>query len=80
MRVTVLPMPQVGQGLGVGAGELGGVVDGPHADDGRLALHQAGTDWTVPTVPGLVMVMEVPAKSSGESLFSVTLPMTSYRR
>ena len=36
-----------------------------------------GTEWTVPIIPGLVIVAVVPAKSSGESLFVRTLRMSS---
>ena len=36
-----------------------------------------GTEWTVPIIPGLVIVPVVPAKSSGESLFVRTLRISS---
>ena len=36
-----------------------------------------GTDCTVPIMPGLVIVAIVPAKSSGDSLFSLTLRISS---
>ena len=36
-----------------------------------------GTEWTVPIVPGLVMLIVVPVKSSGEILLLRTLRMIS---
>jgi hypothetical protein len=36
-----------------------------------------GTEWTVPIVPGFVMVPVVPAKSSGDSWLVRTLAMIS---
>ena len=36
-----------------------------------------GTDWTVPSVPGLVRVTVVPAKSSGTALPECTLRTSS---
>ena len=36
-----------------------------------------GTEWTVPIIPGFVIVAVVPAKSSGASLFVRTLRIRS---
>ena len=36
-----------------------------------------GTEWTVPIIPGFVIVPVVPAKSSGVSLFVRTLRISS---
>ena len=62
-----------GDRVRVGALVLGRVADRADAEDEALAGMSRGTEWTVPIVPGLVIVPVVPAKSSGEILLDADL-------
>ena len=68
MRVTVLPTPRSARVRGSAASNPGGTPEGPDADDEALAGHEPGHRLDGPSVPGLVRVTVVPAKSSGAIL------------
>ena len=72
-----MPTPELGQRAGVGGLEPGGKPRAPTPTMSPWPGISRGTDCTVPSVPGLVRVTVVPAKSSGAILLVWTLRTSS---
>ena len=68
MRVTTLPIPSSATTRGSVASNPPGYPSAPTPMIAPWPGMSLGTDWTVPSVPGLVRVTVVPAKSSGTTL------------
>jgi hypothetical protein len=76
VRVTVLPTASSASVAGSAPRYSAGKSIAPTPMIAAWPAISLGTDITVPTVPGLVMVTVVSAKSATVSLLALTLPMS----
>ena len=74
--VTVL-MPMLASACGSAPSYSDGYPIAPTPRMNDCPGMRRGTEWTVPIIPGFVIVAVVPAKSSGDIFCARTLPITS---